>query len=109
MSLFDWFLFLAGLSIGSFVSWLYTTVTHKRKQTRLNIQIAGDHSSQVQIGNINNINSDKPDNDKCRSCIYSRFIETNIAMKELYCYKHSCRCEEIKECSEYSKIGHFLI
>ena len=106
MSLFDWFLFLAGLSIGSFVSWLYTTVSHKRKQARLNIQIAGDNSTQVQISNIN---SDKPDNDKCRTCIYSRFIETNIAMKELYCYKQSCRCEEVKHCSDYSKIGHFLI
>ena len=101
MSLFDWFLFLSGLCIGSFVSWLYTTVTHKRKQVRLNIQIAGDNSSQVQISNIN---SDKPNNDKCRTCIYSRSIETNIAMKELYCYKHSCRCEEIKECSEYQAL-----
>ena len=93
-----------GLVVGAFVSWLWSRTYYTRRNTH--IQIGGDNSSQVQIANIN---SDKPTNDKCRSCIYLRFIETNIGMKELHCYKHSCRCEEIKDCSDYLKIGHFLI
>lgn len=60
------------------------------------IQISGNNSKQIMIGNINH-------NNKCNSCKYSKFIEPEIAMKSLYCSKQGYICDQIDQCSEYKK------
>lgn len=59
------------------------------------IQISGNNSKQTMIGNINNI--------KCNTCSHSKFIESEIATKSLYCSKRGYLCGQIDKCSDFSE------
>jgi len=81
-------LIFAGIG-GACVGYLMGTkhVTH--------IQIGGNNSKQTMIGNINNHN-------KCNTCSNSKFVESKIATKSLYCSKRGYLCDQIEQCSDYS-------
>lgn len=59
------------------------------------IQISGNNSKQIMIGNINH--------NKCNSCEHSKFVESAIATKSLYCSKRGYLCDQIDQCSDYKK------
>lgn len=66
------------------------------RTTHNHIQISGNNSKQIMIGNINNHN-------KCNSCEHSEFVEPQIATKALYCSKRGYLCDQIDQCSDYKK------
>ena len=65
------------------------------RATHNHIQIGGNNSKQIMIGNINH--------NKCNSCEHSEFVESGIAMKSLYCSKQEDLCDQINQCSDYSE------
>lgn len=59
------------------------------------IQISGNNSKQTMIGTINH--------NKCNTCSHSKFVESEIATKSLYCSKRGYLCDQVDQCSDYKK------
>ena len=78
---------IGGASVGYFIG----------KSQHMSIQIGGNNSKQTQIMNVMN-EGHKTRWEQCVACDKSKFIESKIAMKELYCDKHECLCDQIKKC-----------